>query len=149
MTLLDLIGLELLRGDTAVDIEAMKREVSVSIATKEQEAEYGRQDWRLHTQIQLVAVTQLGPETAQTLIAVHDDWFPSKNKSLSCDQVAISPKFVGALQHLLAGEFADWSLSIEVYRCYEGQKQDVGPIKVYVEKVFAVQALGPLLASGA
>jgi hypothetical protein len=145
----DLTELELLRGDTAVHIAAMKRDVTISFATREEEVEYEQQDWRLHTDIQLVVAAEIGAEESRNFITMHEDWFPNKTKSLRCDQAAISAKFIGALQCLLRGEFATWSISIEVYGYSDGQQQDIGPIKVYAEKVFAVQALGARLVRGA
>ena len=143
------IGLEFLRGDTSVDIEALKRAVTVTLSTQEEEATYEQQDWRLHTQIQQVAAAELGMEIAEKLFSVADDWFPNKTKSMRCDQTSISAGLVGALQGLLQGEFSDWSLAVEVYGTSESTEQQIGPIRVYAEKVYAVQALRAHLPSGA
>ncbi|OYT90144.1 MAG: hypothetical protein CFE43_19715 [Burkholderiales bacterium PBB3] len=125
----------------------MRRQVIVTLGTEEEESQYEQQDWRLHTQIQSVATEALGAGRAEALLTVHDDWYPNKTKSLNCDQAAVSADLVGELQGLLQGEFADWCLAIEVYRRSDGQEHELGPIRVYADKVFAVQALASHLES--
>ena len=143
------IGLELLRGDTSVDIEAMRRAVTVDLASDDDEAKYQQQDWRLHVQVQQVAAAELGTERAQELVTVHDDWSPNRTKSLSLEVSAVSPSLLATLQALLQGEHKDWCLAIEVCKRSGDTETEVGPVRIYAKDVFAVQALAPQVAGGA
>lgn len=143
------LGLEILRGDTSVDIEAMRREVAVDFASEDDEAEYQQVDWRFHIQVQQVAADALGAERARALVTVHDDWSPNKTKTLSIELSALSPSLLASLQSLLRGEYNDWSLAIEVHQCSGDADAEVGPVRVYADKVFTVKALAQHVAGGA
>ena len=137
-------SITVLQGDTAVDIEVRRRAVEVSFGSEHEERAYEALDRALRERIRRVF------EAGESAVHVPDDWWPNRTAVLEADEQAINPTAIDALQRLLANEYADWSIGIEVYRMLgEDRPEDLGPIHIYVGAILTSKCLLHLVASDA
>jgi hypothetical protein len=132
------------QGDTGVDIEVLRRAVEVSFASEREELAYQESDWKLRERSGRVFVVR------ESLVHVVEDWWPNRTAVLEADERAINPSAVDELQHLLANEYAEWSIGIEVYRGLDGDRpEDLGPIHIYADAILTTKQLIHLVADDA
>jgi hypothetical protein len=132
------------RGDTAVDIEVLRRATDVALDSEREEQEYQKLDWLLHEKVHNVL------SDANASFYVNEDWSPNQTKAVEADEAALKPAVVSALQSLLVGPYAQWSIAIEVYRGFgQDHAEDLGPIRIYGNEVLTIQKLVGLVADAA
>jgi hypothetical protein len=137
-------SIKVFRGDTAVDIEVLRRATEVAFGSEQEEQEYQKRDWLLHEQVCSVLSGANAP------FYVNEDWWPNQTKAVEADETALKPAVVSALQSLLIGPYAQWSIAIAVYRRLgQGRAEDLGPIRIYANEVLTIQKLLGLVADAA
>jgi len=142
MTLSD--SVKVFRGDTAVDIEVLRRATEVVLDSEHEEQEYQKLDWLLHQQVCAVLAG------AGASFYVNEDWWPNRTKAVELDEASLKPSLVSALQSLLVGQYAHWSIAIEVYRGLQQEHaKGLGPTRIYANDVLTIQSLVRLVVDAA
>jgi hypothetical protein len=137
-------SVKVFRGDTAVDIEVLRRATEVVFGSEREEQECQKLDWLLYEQVCNVL------SGASASFYVIEDWWPNRTKAVEADETALKPAVVSALQSLLVGPYAQRSIAIEVYRGLgQDRAEGLGPIRIYGNEVLTIQKLVGLVAAAA
>jgi hypothetical protein len=106
--------------------------VEIEFPSQAAEDAYCKAHWRLHSLIcEVMGVTD-GFERADRLVYFSGDWWPTQREHFAVDVGAFGQEQVKALRALLLGEFADWKITVEIYRDFaSNEPEHVGGVCIY------------------
>jgi hypothetical protein len=55
------------------------------------------------------------------------DWWPNRTAHFDVDATAFGQKYVAALRALLQGEFAEWRITVDIYRDFKSNEPGNDP----------------------
>ena len=129
-------AIRVFRGDTAVDIEVRKRGHEVSFESVSEEHAYELLDRKLRQRVAQALARGATQDEHEALFHVIDDWWPNRTVAVNVRVEALSAEVVHALHALLAPEYAEWSIAIEVCQGpLSAAIQDLGPVHIYSDVI--------------
>jgi len=124
-------------ADSREALERLVEGESVEIGLPSQTAEdaYCKAHWRFHGRIcEVMGVTD-GYERADGLVYFTGDWWPNQTEHFAVDATAFGPTQVKALRALLQGEFADWRITVNIYRDFKSKEPEhIGGLCIYATR---------------
>jgi hypothetical protein len=121
-------------ADSREAYERLVEDETVEIKFPSQVAEdaYAKRHWRFHSSICDVMGVTDGYERADRLVYFSGDWWPTQREHFAVDATAFGQEQVKALRALLQGEFADWKITVEIYRDWAtNEPEHIGGLCIY------------------
>ena len=106
--------------------------VEIEFPSQAAEDAYAERHWRFHDLVCGVMGVADGYERADRLVYFSGDWWPTQREHFAVDATAFGQEHVEALRALLQGEFADWKITVEIYRDWQSNEPEpVGGVCIY------------------
>ena len=150
MSTLGLPPCAIVKSATHVDLELLKLPAAeVQFDSPEEEQRYEQADGRLASKIEKAVAELSGGASDGELFHTNWDWYPSKSRSIELDERAFSLALLQRLVSLLAGEYIDWRIHLNVYRSLVKEAQDFGVACIFANRIIMQKSLHEKLSAAA
>jgi len=140
----------ILSDHASLSVECQSREVELTFRRKSDERAYEKLDAALREQARRVLNAESVGSNGELDYFVLDDWWPNRTIAIELDASLLTSELVLGLWNLLAGQYAGWSIAIEVYeRFASGDPEALGPMRVFAEEIHITRKLVSAVAGEA
>ncbi len=126
----------ILSDHASLSVECQPREVELTFRRKSDERAYEKLDAALREHARRVLNAESVGTNGELDYFVLDDWWPDRTIAIELDRSLLTSGLVLGFWNLLAGQYAGWSIAIEVYEGFaSGDPEALGSMRIFAEEI--------------